>query len=63
MVQTHLSRIDAVNPALNAIVIRLDEQTLAPADAADRAVAAGAAVAAHSAWRPAIAGPETDGLL
>lgn len=41
VIETHLRRIDAVNPALNAIVIRLDEQALAAADAADRAVAAG----------------------
>jgi amidase len=40
VIETHLRRIDAVNPALNAIVIRLDEQALAAADAADRAVAA-----------------------
>jgi amidase len=41
VIETHLRRIDAVNSALNAIVIRLDEQALAAADAADRAVAAG----------------------
>lgn len=41
VVETHLRRIDAVNPALNAIVIRLDEQALAAADAADRAAATG----------------------
>ena len=41
VIDTHLWRIDAVNPALNAIVIRLDEQALAAADAADRAIAAG----------------------
>jgi amidase len=34
VIETHLRRIDAVNPALNAIVIRLDEQALAAADAA-----------------------------
>ncbi len=39
--EAHLRRIDAVNPALNAIVIRLDEQALAAADVADRAVVAG----------------------
>ena len=41
MIETHLRRIDAINPALNAIVIPLDEQALAAADAADRAIAAG----------------------
>lgn len=41
VIETHLRRIDAVNSALNAIVIRLDEEALAAADAADRAVAAG----------------------
>ncbi len=41
VIEAHLRRIDAVNPALNAIVIRLDEQALAAADAADRAVAVG----------------------
>ena len=41
VIETHLRRIDAVNPALNAIVIRLDEQALAAADAADRVVATG----------------------
>jgi hypothetical protein len=40
-VEAHLRRIEAVDPALNAIVIRLDEQALAAADAADRAVASG----------------------
>ena len=40
VIQAHLRRLDAVNPALNAIVIRLDEQALAAADVADRAVAA-----------------------
>jgi amidase len=42
VIEAHLRRIDAVNPALNAIVIRLDEQALAAADAADRAAGAGA---------------------
>jgi amidase len=41
VVETHLRPIGTVNPALNAIVIRLDEQALAAADAADRAVAVG----------------------
>ena len=41
VVETHLRRIDAVNSALNAVVIRLDDQALAAADAADHAVATG----------------------
>lgn len=44
VIEAHLRRIDEVNSALNAIVIRVDEQALAAADAADaadRAVAAG----------------------
>jgi Amidase len=41
VIETHLRRINAVNPALNAIVIRLDEQTLGAADVADCVVAAG----------------------
>ena len=41
VVEAHLARIDAVNPHLNAIVRRLDDEALAAADAADAAVAAG----------------------
>jgi amidase len=41
VVAAHLSRIDEVNPHLNAIVRRWDDDSLAAADAADRAVAAG----------------------
>ena len=44
VVQAHLDRIEAVNPALNAIVRLLPEEALAAADAADRAVADGAAL-------------------
>ncbi|HWL44395.1 MAG TPA: amidase [Ilumatobacter sp.] len=39
VVEAHLARIDAVNPHLNAIVRRFDEQALAEADAADKALA------------------------
>jgi hypothetical protein len=38
VVQAHLDRIEAVNPALNAIVRLLPDQALAAADAADRTV-------------------------
>ncbi len=41
VVEAHLARIDAVNPHLNAIVRRLDDEALAAADAADAAVADG----------------------
>src|SRR5215831_17604008 len=44
VVQSHLDRIEAVNPQLNAIVRLLPEEALAAADAADRAVADGAAL-------------------
>ena len=46
VVQAHLDRIDAVNPRLNAVARRLDESALVAADAADRAVASGAALGA-----------------
>lgn len=46
VVEAHLARIDAVNPALNAIVRRLDEGARAGAVAADRAVAEGASLGA-----------------
>ena len=41
VVMAHLARIDEVNPYLNAIVRRWDTDSLAAADAADAAVAAG----------------------
>ncbi|MCE9623362.1 MAG: indole acetimide hydrolase [Actinomycetia bacterium] len=41
VVTAHLARIDDVNPRLNAIVRRWDADSLAAADAADEAVAAG----------------------
>ncbi|MFZ8998819.1 MAG: amidase [Ilumatobacteraceae bacterium] len=39
----HLARLDAVNPHLNAVVRRLDDEAFAAADRADRAVADGTA--------------------
>jgi amidase len=39
-----LDRIEAVNPVLNAVVLTLRDEALAAADAADRAVKAGAAL-------------------
>ena len=41
VVQAHLDRIEAVNGSLNAVTVVLDEQALAAADEADRAIAAG----------------------
>jgi amidase len=44
VVDAHLRRIEAVNPAINAVVIVLGEQALQAAKVADRAVAVGASL-------------------
>ncbi len=44
VVEAHLARIAAVNPALNAITVTLGETALAAAEAADRELAAGGEV-------------------
>lgn len=41
VLESHLARVDAVNPHLNAIVRRLDDEARTAADAADKAVANG----------------------
>jgi amidase len=41
VIESHLRRIEAVNPSVNAVTVVLDEQALEAAKAADRAVAAG----------------------
>ncbi len=41
VIESHLRRIEAVNPSINAVVIVLAEQALEAAKAADRVVAAG----------------------
>ncbi|MFW2333622.1 amidase [Ilumatobacter sp.] len=41
VLEAHLERVDAVNPHLNAIVRRLDDEARAAADEADRAVSDG----------------------
>lgn len=46
VVAAHLARIDEVNPHLNAVVRRWDDDSLAAADTADRAVAAGESLGA-----------------
>lgn len=42
VVEAHLHRIEAVNPAVNAVTVLLADQALDAADAADRRIAAGA---------------------
>jgi amidase len=42
VIEAHLRRIEAVNPSINAVVVVMAEQSLKAAEAADRAVAAGA---------------------
>lgn len=42
VVQTHLDRIEAVNPQINAVVTLMAKEALQAADAADKAVASGA---------------------
>jgi hypothetical protein len=49
VVEAHQRRIEAVNAAVNAVVVVLGEQALAGADAAERAVAAGQELALRSA--------------
>src|SRR5207253_1751560 len=44
VIKAHLDRIAAVNLKVNAVVVTLAESALAAADAADRALASGAAV-------------------
>ena len=41
VIEAHLRRIEAVNPAVNAVTVVLGEQALEAARAADRAVAGG----------------------
>ena len=44
VMQAHLSRIERINPTVNAIVTLLPEQALARAKAADEALATGASI-------------------
>src|SRR5918911_1581333 len=41
VMEPHLKRIRGINPGLNAVTLVLQDQELAAADAADRAIAAG----------------------
>ena len=49
-VQSHLQRIEAINPALNAVTVVLAEQALAAADTADQVVASGHELKPFHAW-------------
>jgi Asp-tRNA(Asn)/Glu-tRNA(Gln) amidotransferase A subunit family amidase len=42
VIESHLRRIEAVNPSINAVTVVLGEQALEAAKAADRVVAVGA---------------------
>lgn len=53
VVQSHLDRVEAVNPKVNAMVTVLAEQALAADRSADEAVDAGAPVGLLHGWQPA----------
>ena len=49
VVQAHIDRMHAANPAINAIVVDLSAQAIEAARAADRALAQGATLASSKA--------------